>query len=178
MKKSCFKGCFCSKAFTLIELLVVVLIIGILAAVALPQYKISVAKSKTSTILPLLKNVTEAENTYFLANGQYADDPRDLDVELPANCSMIDNSVRKWACDNNFIIYVNTNYSVTASYCPGHTATLSDCVANRDFYIRFSFFIAPNDVDSTQIRWQTNERLCWPIGDSSLGKAVCAALGF
>ncbi len=57
--------------FTLIELLVVVLIIGILAAIALPQYQKIVAKTRVSTYLPVLKAWAEAEERYFIANGSY-----------------------------------------------------------------------------------------------------------
>ena len=47
-------------AFTLIELLVVVLIIGILAAVAVPQYQLAVDKSKFASNMPLLDSLESA----------------------------------------------------------------------------------------------------------------------
>lgn len=74
--------------FTLIELLVVVLIIGILAAVALPQYQVAVLKARSMRLLPLLRSISDAENVYFLANNTYSLDFSELDIEMPAGATV------------------------------------------------------------------------------------------
>ncbi|MBQ9971196.1 MAG: prepilin-type N-terminal cleavage/methylation domain-containing protein [Elusimicrobiaceae bacterium] len=71
------------KGFTLIELLVVVLIIGILSAVALPQYEKAVLKTRLATVKNLTKAVSQAQEIYYMANGEYSADLTSLDIELP-----------------------------------------------------------------------------------------------
>ena len=63
--------------FTLIELLVVVLIIGILAAVAVPQYQKAVWKARMTNVLTFGAEAEKALNLYMLEN-----DPKDVIVDL------------------------------------------------------------------------------------------------
>ncbi|MBT3955560.1 MAG: prepilin-type N-terminal cleavage/methylation domain-containing protein [Elusimicrobiaceae bacterium] len=77
-----FKNLRNKKAFTLIELLAVVLIIGIFAAVAYPNYRVF---KENASIAEALENIEQvrAKQEYFLTfNGSYTEDFNVLDLDI------------------------------------------------------------------------------------------------
>src|SRR2546421_4654164 len=71
------------KGFTLVELAVVIIIIGILAAFAVPKFLDSVERSKAGEALNYLAAVRSAQERYAIRQGTYADDLTKLDIQMP-----------------------------------------------------------------------------------------------
>ena len=103
------------KAFTLIELLVVVLIIGILAAVALPQYQKAVHRSRMAEIPIRMKSLMDTAEEYILVNGYPASSVNlfDINEDLKSGLTPVANSTMYRS--NNKVEYDASCYSTGCS---------------------------------------------------------------
>lgn len=88
-----------NKGFTLIELLVVVLIIGILVAIALPQYQKAVERSRMAEATQVLGDWATAQSVYYMQHGEFAENFDELNE---GDINIVDPSQEgKWIFDFN-----------------------------------------------------------------------------
>lgn len=76
------------RGFTLIELLVVVVIIGVLAAIAIPKFQSTKGKANAATLKSDLRNLATAQEAYFYDHGIYSTSPTALNVSLSSGVTI------------------------------------------------------------------------------------------
>ena len=161
----------------MVELLVVVLIIGILAVVALPQYQTAVVKARVGSMLSLAGSIASAQEVYYLAHGRYAGKVSELDIDIPSECSHIayapyDTTAdgEMFSCGKYFLLdnYVAEGVgSVNINYCPDYNTSWEECSDTREIHIPFR--LNHNTTSSG--------RMCVVYHNSKLARSVCSNLG-
>lgn len=140
-----------NKGFTLIELLVVVLIIGILAAVAVPQYTKAVEKSRAAEAMSLLRSIAQANTAYYLANGHYTADLTDLDITIPGKDSTFGDMARK---DSKYFQYGarrNTSADTSGTIAIAHRLPINTLYSLSIFEGKSGVYCMPYTTNGTDI---------------------------
>lgn len=151
------------KGFTLIELLVVVLIIGILSAIAVPQYQYAVYKARYVQLISVVENVVNAQERYRLAMGEYSVKFDTLDIDMPPD--------GRYAPSANSEAIVYPKFTVSIIGSPHNVAIarvkISNSSSSSDDLSYYHYYSSGSS--------STNQRQCRCESDESC--KICEKLG-
>jgi prepilin-type N-terminal cleavage/methylation domain-containing protein len=163
--------------FTLIELLVVVLIIGILAAIAVPQYQKAVEKSRAAEALLNVRALAEAVKRAQLASGALPGSFDELDITIPGTSvvSAATGVRSEIIANDNFAYYIDKNNNTLPAR---RKKTPSDTDwGNSDFAIAYWF---GQDPRTTSAVLSPDSMVCAVksgIEKEALYKSICKSFG-
>lgn len=166
------------QGFTLMELLVVVLIIGILAAVAVPKYQKAVEKSQFVSGFPLARALEQAQEMYWIANGTYALSFSQLDLNMPAGCKLCKAyGAESLCCGQNLMFQFNYGWRgvLVANFCPGkaQSENSADCYYTGSLATYSIYYQHAIDYQAPY----AGQRKCTTAGKKHLCKAFCDQFG-
>lgn len=109
--------------FTLIELLIVVVIIGILAAIAIPKFQNTKGKANAAALKTDLRNLSTAEEAYFFENAVYTSDLTLLSYRNSPGVSLtiVDATASGWSAKATH----PASYPLTCALFAGNVAPLA-----------------------------------------------------
>ena len=151
------------KGFTLLELLVVVLIIGIRAAIALPQYRVAVTKTKIAGMFPLMRAWQDAADMYYVQYGEFppTDTEPELDVSWPSDWVEF---VTDEPCENSY----NCHGEEFHCWCSNDGAVTCEHLATKTGIVMYS---------SNREEDDKGQFMCYSGKGGEIAEKICRALG-
>lgn len=159
------------KGFTLIELLVVVLILGILAAMAMPQYFKAVERSRMSEAVSLLGSIASAQQRKYLQIGKYAAAFTGLDV-APAGATGTTYQTK----ENGFSIELSDGEEAKSYTDAKAIATRVNDNGTLNYNYTLTRYYASNDTTCTGID-ANGKSLCADFCGIDTPVAACCSTG-
>ena len=145
--------------FTLIELLVVVLIIGILAAVAVPQYQFVVDKTRVMTQFQNIQGIIKAQQVYKMVNGNYANDFEALDIDWTKSCQLVYGNELS-GCPGNFAFQKPSAPQIWLRWCTNNTPSICDS-SNTDVHLVLKISLTDGAVEEcARVRTSRGQKIC------------------